>query len=466
MRLLTAISLFATAVSVIPAYALPHRQALIFGNDNYSSANALKNARNDASAVAAALSSLGYTTVLQLDADRKVMSEAIATFADGLKPGDLALLYYSGHGLQVDGENYLVPTDYSRVTTPDEVRTQGISLSAILNEMEKHGATTQIIILDACRDNPFLATRSVKGGWADVAGSPGTFLAFGTAPGSTASDNPGEGHGLFTQAFLKYLGSQMDINDLFESVRADVIRESNSLQIPWVATSLAGPLHLSPQLDPPLSAPFPQLPRSTRSETESLAGIVSPRSAVAQPATTASSNSTNSVGVLVKQGVLLAQQENYQEAVRSLSAALALDPHCSIALRIIGLIFHLMGRSTDAIGELDQALTSDPQDSRAYYYRCLITLPKDPVSAIKDCEAAVGLEPRFAPAHIGLSNAFLMLGQVDKAYSEAQTAIQLNPTSPRGYSMRGRVETSLGKYLSAQEDYSQAVRLSSSDPNH
>src|SRR5689334_11295136 len=105
------VQLFAVMLLVPPMNASVHRQALIIGNDTYPG-NSLKNARNDARAVAEALKSLGYMTMLELDADRAQLDESVDIFSKTLQPGDVALLYYSGHGMQVDGENYLIPVDF------------------------------------------------------------------------------------------------------------------------------------------------------------------------------------------------------------------------------------------------------------------------------------------------------------------------------------------------------------------
>jgi tetratricopeptide (TPR) repeat protein len=167
----------------------------------------------------------------------------------------------------------------------------------------------------------------------------------------------------------------------------------------------------------------------------------------------------DSVAILINQGLLLAQQQNYDEAVRSLSAAVVANPASSIALRLLGLIFHLMGKGADALAEFDRALSTDPSDATAYYYRCLSTAPTDAVSAVRDCQAALGLQPNFPEVHLGLANAFYVLGETHKAYEEANTAIRQLPDSPLGYSMRGKIAATMGQYTSAQRDYDTAVRL-------
>ncbi len=425
------------------------RQALVIGNDSYPG-NSLRNARHDAQAIADALGSLGYITLLQTDVTRRVLEDSVDTFANRLNAGDTAVLFYSGHGLQVDGENYLVPIDF-RASSPADVKYQGYSLSQIVEKLAQHGASTQIVILDSCRDNPFLGTRSLGRGWAGVGTSAGTFLAFGTGPGSTASDNPMEPNGLFTSALLRYLKSAtLDINAMFEKVREDVIRESHALQVPWTASSLIGAFYMVP----PTGLP-PLLAEDTVSTSEATTrSLISGTQQSSAPFSQADSGP-----ILINQGLLLAERQNYEEAIRSLSAAAAANPASSIALRILGLIFHLMARNTEAVGEFNQALSVNPNDAKAYYYRCLSTGSTDAVSAVRDCQAALGLQPNFPEAHLGLANAFVMLSQLNKAYDESNIAIELTPNSPLAYSMRGKVNALMGHYPAAQRDYDTAVRL-------
>ena len=458
-------------MSATLALGAPRRQALVIGNDSYPG-NALQNARHDAQAIAEKLAALGYITSRQLDADRKTMSDSVDSFANGLHPGDTALIYYSGHGMQVNGENYLIPIDF-RLSSADDVR-QAYSLSLLLHKLIEHGATTQVIILDACRDNPFSGSRSLRGGWAPMVTSSGTFLAFGTAPGSTASDNPGETHGLFTKAVLKSLSDpSLDINAMFQQVRGNVVRESHALQTPWIASSLMGSLHIDPKFD---SAAGTFVPVMTEAfGTESSAGPLDGSSRTLNPAAQTVSTlheitarpasrkiALSSVPILINQGLLLAKQKNYDEAVRSLSAAVAADPTSGIAMRILGLILHLMGRGTDAVQTLNQAISMNPADSNAYYYRCLALSSSDPLSAVRDCEASVGLEPGIAATHLALSQALLSLGQTEQALTEANKALQLDGKLSLGYSMRGKVLRAIGNSSAAQRDFHAAMSLSQS----
>jgi Tfp pilus assembly protein PilF len=455
-------SLLFLALAVGLAFADPgvNRHILVIGNDSYPG-NELKNARNDARSVADTFASLGYKVTLQLDVNHHQMADAITNFASSLHKGDVALLYYSGHGFQINGENFLVPVDF-KVISPSSAIEQGYGLSAVLEQLIRRGTTTQVVILDACRNNPFLATRSLRGGWAEFPTSAGTFLAFGTAPGSTASDNPAQPHGLFTQSFLKYVTSPLDIGQMLDEVRQDVIRSSAGMQVPWVATSLIGSLHLVPQLD--ASANAVQAPASP----VTTAKLVAPRSAssgVGVPAPAVASTpaavtaETDSVPVLLRQGVQLAERKNYDEAIRSLSAALAIDPRCGFALRLLGLIFHLIGRGEESSTAFDRALTANPADADAYYYRCLTDSQDNPESAVRDCEAAIGIRPDFARAHFALANALLASGHADAAYTEINKAIQWEPSFGLAYALRGKVLSALGRPGNATRDYQTAARL-------
>jgi Caspase domain/Tetratricopeptide repeat len=464
---MTCSSIFSAVIStlllVAEAQAAPTRHLLAIGNDTYPG-RPLQNARNDARAIAEMFGSMGYSVVLQLDLKLKAMEDSVATFSKILTPGDVAILYYSGHGLQLNGENYLIPTDFN-VTSSREVPLKAVSLSSIVGIFAAQGATTQIVILDACRDNPFLPTRSVGGGWAENVGGRGTFLAFGTSPGSTASDNPSDVHGLFTQALLKHLSSHIDIDAVFNLVRREVVQDSSGLQIPWTASSLTAKFQLSPTTDmavsdlplrPALVAPRPMDMTSSYRSMPS-GGVTGRDDGLG---TERKVPDDESARILVQQGLLLAKQKNYTEAIKSVSAALSLNPGSGLALRILGLLLHLVGRSADSIQVLDRAITAEPTQFLPYYYRCLAANSEEPTASVRDCQAAIGISPDYAPAHLGLANALLNLGQLPAAHSEADKAIGLAPDLPLAYAVRGRILNALGNYAGAQRDYRSSVKLS------
>lgn len=377
-------------------HAEPARHALAIGNDSYPG-NALHNARNDARSVSKELTTLGYDATLLLDADRNHLSRAIDEFADRLRPGDVALFYYAGHGLQVDGENYLVPTDF-RVSGEVEAKLEGYPLSELLKKLAAKGATTQIIILDACRDNPFLPTRSLRGGWASLGTSAGTYLAFGTAPGSTASDDPDESHGLFTKSVLKFMGEpNLDIDGLFQKVRKDVIDGSHGQQVPWTASSLIGTFHMVPQADldaPLLFAPRP-MPRNRTTANPS-------RAVRASSNLTVGPSSDRTIR-MVDDAAAEARSFQFNEAIATLQKVLALDPNCAVALRALGVILHLVGRSVEGDAALSTAHQLAPDAAVEYQYGCLLKAGNDAHSSEADCRKAISTGGDETLAGIGLA---------------------------------------------------------------
>lgn len=214
--------------------------ALVIGNAAYGN-RPLLNPVNDARAMARVLQSLNYDVALITDADRKAMGQAIDRFVAKLGTGDVAFFYYSGHGMQVEDENYLLPVDFQGKDEKD-ARYDAEPASRIQDRMERSGAQLNIMVLDACRDNPFhSSSRSSAGGLAAMSGGRGTFIAFATSPGKTASDNPGGKNGLFTQYLLEALPEPgLGLNEVFDLVRERVDAASNGKQLPWTLSSVVG----------------------------------------------------------------------------------------------------------------------------------------------------------------------------------------------------------------------------------
>ena len=151
------------------------------------------------------------------------------------------MFYYAGHGIQIDGENYLVSVDFHAQDEATTKRAMAYSAQLVLDRMSGAGASLNILILDACRDNPFRSMRGGARGWASMPAGKGSFIAFATAPGATASDNPGAQNGLFTQYLLQSLAKpDLDINGVFDEVTDAVDKASNGRQTPWVTKSVVG----------------------------------------------------------------------------------------------------------------------------------------------------------------------------------------------------------------------------------
>ncbi len=222
-----------------------NRFALAIGNNAYRR-GVLKNAANDARGVAAALRDVGFTVDVVLDASLARMEESVDHFVALLKPGDVAVFYYAGHGVQVDGENYLIPTDFNGKDETD-IKFGSRSASWIQEKLDRTGAQLKILILDACRTNPFRIKRSLEGGLAQMQGGRGSFIAFATAAGKVADDNPASGHGLFTQHLIETLHQPgLTLDGVFNEVRTAVDRDSGHEQLPYIYSGVIGEFYFRP----------------------------------------------------------------------------------------------------------------------------------------------------------------------------------------------------------------------------
>jgi len=225
------------------------RIALVIGNGDYQNATPLPNPANDARAVAKSLREIGFEVSEGLDLANSAMTRLIRDFLRAAPSAQLALVFYAGHGLQVDGRNYLVPID-AKLMARSDLSFETIDVDTILNGLNDE-ARANIIILDACRDNPLArsfasrlgATRSsaVTQGLAGyTAIGTGTLIAFATAPGQTALDGDGS-NSPFTQALVKHIKTPgLEIRQMLTRVRADVVKDTRAKQVPWDNSSLLG----------------------------------------------------------------------------------------------------------------------------------------------------------------------------------------------------------------------------------
>jgi len=225
-----------------------HRLALIIGNSNYKS-SPLRNPKNDAHAMAKALSELNFEVIEVLDGDKKTMKQSLRNFSDKLnKYHGVALFYYAGHGIQVKGDNYLVPVNHD-IKEEFDVPDEAVRVNTVLAYMESSGTRMNIVILDACRDNPFF-TRSTRSGnnvgLAQIyAEGSGSIIAFATAPGSVAQDGAGN-NGLYTQELLKAIKTPgLEIGMVFRRVLTSVKKISTGKQVPWTNSSIEGEFYFS-----------------------------------------------------------------------------------------------------------------------------------------------------------------------------------------------------------------------------
>ncbi len=224
------------------------RVALIIGNKNYTHVSPLQNTLNDAQDMANLLRNKGFEIISVFDAKTKRdIREAVLRFNNSLKgqKDAVGLLYYSGHGMQVDGTNYLIPTNADLQIKAD-IEDQCFNVDYMLKTMEEVGSSLNIVILDACRNNPFKSfDRSTDRGLRMVDAPKGSYIVYATKPGSVASDGSGR-NGLFTSKLLKYMAQpSMSIEQVFKNVAREVALESSDEQRPWISSDFTGEFFFS-----------------------------------------------------------------------------------------------------------------------------------------------------------------------------------------------------------------------------
>lgn len=217
-----------------------NKYALIIGNSDYAEAP-LKNPVNDANDIAATLQELGFNVTKKINATQPEMEYAIRDFGQQVSPEDVALFYFSGHGVQNNGINYLLPVE-AKIYAADEIKYKAVPAEMVLDKMEQAGSRVNIVILDACRNNPFRGFRSLSRGLASMTAPRGSYIAYSTAPGNVAFDgSEADRNSPYTKHLIRNIREpNMKIEDVFKKARIGVMSETGSKQIPWESSSLTG----------------------------------------------------------------------------------------------------------------------------------------------------------------------------------------------------------------------------------
>ncbi|CAN7193827.1 caspase family protein [Bosea sp. LjRoot90] len=289
-----------------PAAAQQRRFAFVMGNGAYQNIAKLPNALNDANATRAMLQEAGFDVTAATDLSLAGLRSALDVFVDKVKQGgtgSTALVYYAGHAVQLDGANYILPTDV-RPETSANIPNQSLSLTEILRKLDAAGARSKIAILDACRNNPFAARELSRGlalqmvdganegirseaGLARIDSNSGTFVAFATSPGSTAADGTGP-NSPFTTAFLREAREPgLPVEQVFRRIRLAVHDATNGIQIPWDTSSLITDVSFfqrpagAPQAQPAIAGAVPLATRPTAATLRAMSPADASRTAIA-----------------------------------------------------------------------------------------------------------------------------------------------------------------------------------------
>ena len=241
----TILALAALFLLTAPALAAGGRYALVIGNSAYKE-KPLKNPANDARDIASTLRELGFEVILRENAGLTQMEQAVDLFWASLKKGGTGLFFFAGHGMQVKGVNYLVPVD-ANIQLEQDVKIRCLDVNLVLGRMENAGNPLNLVILDACRNNPFArAWRNAGQGLAKMDAPMGTLIAYATAPDSVAADGAGR-NGVYTQHLLQLMRAPgLTIENVLKQTRIGVIRDTDKRQIPWESSSLTGEFYFKP----------------------------------------------------------------------------------------------------------------------------------------------------------------------------------------------------------------------------
>lgn len=248
--LLVGMALLAVSLAV-PAWAAEKRLALVVGNARYPIAP-LNNPENDARVVASTLRRLGFEVIEHVNLPVKDFRRVLREYAKRVQDTEgTALFFYAGHGVQIDGRNYLLPVDIN-VRDEYEIKDEAVDVEELfVSRLDRARAQTRIIILDACRDNPFGRTsrglRTVGTGLVEM-GARGALIAYSSAPGATAEDGPAGTNSIFTRHMVKeMLVEGLEVEQMFKNVRVKVLRDTNQRQIPWVNSSMTSNFSFNPR---------------------------------------------------------------------------------------------------------------------------------------------------------------------------------------------------------------------------
>jgi Caspase domain/Tetratricopeptide repeat len=483
IRLALLVTLSLLVAPVLPSVAADNRAdrfALVIGNAKYPDAEApLKEPLNDARDVADELKRDGFSVEVGENLTGDAMRRAFDKLYGRIKPGSVALVFFSGFGIQSGRQSYMIPVDAQIWTEPD-VRRDGISLESVLGEINGRGAGVKIALIDASRRNPFERRfRSFSAGLAPVIAPNGTLIMYSAALASVISDNGGD-HSLFVQELLKEIRvPDLMAEETLNRTRVGVTRASRQEQVPWISSSLAEDFSFIPGAGPKPSGPVaaippaapepPPLPRvdpplpSPPKQVE----LVIPAPDKPAPNKPASDRPTPDKPASDKPAeksdgnTALAWADD--PTIKDLNRKLIDNPDDAGALYRRGQVYASKGAYALAIKDFDASLRLNPKDVEAFNNRCWTrTVLGDLQAALKDCNEALRLRPNFVDALDSRGLVNLKSGQAKNAIADFDAALKINPRLTSSLYGRGLAKKRNGAVSEGELDIANAKAM---DPN-
>lgn len=439
------------------------RHALLIGNSRYRAISPLRNPEHDVEDLAAALSGIGFRTRVVKDADQPTMRSEILGLAERARSASVALLYFAGHGVQIDGSNFLVPVDFA-AASEQEARTAAIDAAEVQGRLERVGATLTLMVLDACRNNPWHSGQPRGKGLAPMETRLGTLIAFASASGQVADENAAERNGLFTKHLLASLPEPVAVVDLFRRVRERVHAASRGRQRPYLQEDVIGDFRFaslteSGNLRPP-SVPV-QLSPPPDSQPQLAEGLRRYRQGDWPGALDVfeQMRRADPENVFAHNGAGVAYQALGQpgRAVECFNQAIRLRPGYAAAYHNRGLAYLQAARYGLAREDFDWALDEVPDDPLLHAHRGQAQFGERRYEdAIRDCTRAIELFPDGAAAHFWRGKSLHRLGRLEEALADLTKAVRLRPGDARSYEARAEVWQALGRDKEAAADRSVA----------
>jgi hypothetical protein len=478
-RLALFLALFFSVASVIPSFAAGERYALVIGNAKYPDAEApLKEPINDARDIAEELKRDGFNVDIGENLTGEQMRRAFDRLYGKIKPGSVALLFFSGFGVQSSRQSYMIPVD-AQIWTEADVRRDGFSLETVLGEINSRGAGVKIALIDASRRNPFERRfRSFSAGLAPVIAPNGTLVMYSAALSSVVSDS-GSDRSLFVKELLKEIRTpDLMAEETLNRTRVGVTRASRQEQVPWISSSLAEDFSFIPSGSGPRPASQPSTPVATAPTTSpapppappppppSPPPVAAPAPPpapskpveIAKPAETAPSPPPAPSKPPEGSGPLADDP-----TIKSLNDKLRDNPDDAAALYRRGQVYASKGAYDLAIKDFNNSLRLNPKDVEAFNNRCWArTVIGDLQAALKDCNEALRLRPNFVDALDSRGLVNLKSGQNKNAIADFDAALKINPRLTSSLYGRGLAKKRNGSISEGDLDINNAKAM---DPN-
>jgi hypothetical protein len=491
IRFLLLLPLLVSLVPATPSLAAGDRFALVIGNAKYPDADApLKEPLNDARDVADELKRDGFSVDVGENLTGDGMRRAFDKLYGKIKPGSVALVFFSGFGIQSARQSYMLPVD-AQIWTESDVRRDGVSLETVLGELNTRGAGVKIALIDASRRNPFERRfRSFSAGLTPVIAPNGTLVMYSAALASVVSDAGGD-HSLFVQELLKEIRvPDLMAEETLNRTKMGVTRASRGEQVPWISSSLAEDFSfipgaagsrpqakMSPPPPPPVVAnnppPAPPAPPALPKPSDTVAAPMPPpappavpapppkpqvEAALPPPAKPADSPPAPSMDSGPSAAALAEDP-----TIKGLTAKIAANPDDVNALYRRGQVYASKGAYSLAIRDFDDTLRINSKDVEALNNRCWTrTVIGDLQGALKDCNEALRLRPNFVDALDSRGLVNLKSGAVKNAIADFDAALRINPRLTSSLFGRGIAKQRNG---SAQEGALDIANAKAMDPN-